>query len=113
MNSLFNSNTLFSIISIFTTETDGSISNLYNIKLINKTEGDLPIELKLKDRVGTVKWVGKQQIVIPAASSMDAEFFLTVPGNAIPEQKNKWKMECWSNGKKIGSDNINFIAPHR
>jgi hypothetical protein len=63
--------------------------------------------------VGAVKWIGKQEIIIPAASSLDAEFFLTVPANAIPEQKNKWKMECWSSGKKIGSDNINFIAPHR
>jgi polyferredoxin len=99
--------------TLFTTEADGSISNLYNIKLINKTEHDMPVELKLKERVGLVKWIGKQEISIPAASSLDAEFFLTVPANAIPEQKNKWKMECWSSGKKIGSDNINFIAPHR
>ncbi len=99
--------------TLFTTEADGSISNLYNIKLINKTEHDMPVELKLKERVGLVKWIGKQEIIIPASSSLDAEFFLTVPANAIPEQKNKWKMECWSSGKKIGSDNINFIAPHR
>jgi cytochrome c oxidase accessory protein FixG len=99
--------------TLFTTEADGSISNLYNIKLINKTEHDMHVELKLKERVGAVKWIGKQEIIIPAASSLDAEFFLTVPANAIPEQKNKWKMECWSSGKKIGSDNINFIAPHR
>lgn len=99
--------------TLFTTEADGSIGNLYNIKFINKTEHDLPIELKLKDRVGKIKWIGKQEVVIPAASSLDAEFFLVVPAEAIPEQKNKWKMECWCNGEKIGSDNINFIAPHK
>jgi cytochrome c oxidase accessory protein FixG len=98
--------------TLFTTETDGSISNLYNVKLINKTEDEMKIELRLKDHEGTVKWIGHEPN-IPPAGTLDAEFFLTVSGQEIKEQKNKWKMECYVNGEKIGSDNITFIAPHQ
>lgn len=98
--------------TLFTTEEDGSISNLYNIKLINKTEAEMKIELRLKDHVGAIKWIGHEPI-IPPAGTLDAEFFLNVPVKEIPDQKNKWKMECWMNGEKIGSDNITFIAPHQ
>jgi polyferredoxin len=98
--------------TLFTTEEDGSISNLYNIKLINKTEADMQVELRLKDHEGLVKWIGHDP-VIPAAGTLDAEFFLNVATDNIHEQKNKWKMECWVNGEKIGSDNITFIAPHQ
>jgi cytochrome c oxidase accessory protein FixG len=98
--------------TLFTTEEDGSISNLYNIKLINKTEADMKVELRLKDHEGRVKWIGHDP-VIPAAGTLDAEFFLNVASENILEQKNKWKMECWVGGEKIGSDNITFIAPHQ
>lgn len=98
--------------TLFTTETDGSISNLYNVKLINKTEEEMKIELRLKDHEGTVKWIGHEPN-IPPAGTLDAAFFLTVSGLEIKEQKNKWKIECYVKGEKIGSDNITFIAPHQ
>ena len=51
------------------------------------------IELRLKDHVGNIKWIGHEPI-IPPAGTLDAEFFLNVPVKEIPDQKNKWKMEC-------------------
>jgi polyferredoxin len=98
--------------SLFQVETDGHINNLYNIKFINKTNREIPIELKLMDHNGTIRWVGKEQIILSPEETKDEEFFLVVSPNEVPTQKNKWKLECWSNDKKLGSENITFIAPH-
>jgi polyferredoxin len=98
--------------SLFQIEKDGHISNLYNVKFINKTRQDLQIELKLKDQNGEVQWIGKNNVTIQKESSIDEEFFLVVSPEDIPTQKNKWKLECWSNDQKLSSENITFIAPH-
>ena len=98
--------------SLFQIEKDGHISNLYNVKFINKTRQDLQIELKLKDQNGEVRWIGKNNVTIQKESSMDEEFFLVVSPEDISTQKNKWKLECWSNEQKLSSENITFIAPH-
>jgi polyferredoxin len=99
--------------SLFQVAENGDINNLYNIKFINKTSSELPVELKLLDHQGTIRWVGKDHIVLAPEESKDEEFFLIVSPKEVPTQKNKWKLECWSNGKKLGTENITFIAPHQ
>ncbi len=38
----------------------GKISNLYNIKLVNKTNQDLPVDLRLLSHQGEIKIIGKR-----------------------------------------------------
>jgi polyferredoxin len=99
--------------SLFQVEANGHINNLYNIKFINKTSRELPVELRLKDHQGIVRWIGKESVTLAPEETKDEEFFLVVDPSEVPTQKNKWKLECWSDGKKIGTENITFIAPHQ
>lgn len=99
--------------SLFQVEANGQINNLYNIKFINKTSRELPVELRLKDHRGIVRWIGKESVTLAPEETKDEEFFLVVDPSEVPTQKNKWKLECWSDGKKIETENITFIAPHQ
>ncbi len=98
--------------SLFQIDKDGHITNLYNIKFINKTSKEIPIELRLKDHEGMIRWIGKESVQLSPEETKDEEFFLAVKPEEVSTQKNKWKLECWSHGQKLGTENITFIAPH-
>jgi hypothetical protein len=52
----------------------GKISNLYNIKLVNKTKEDLPVEIKLLSPAGTIQVIGGE-ILVKQESVGESVFF--------------------------------------
>lgn len=95
---------------LFTVEDDGQISNLYNIKLINKTPYDLPIELKSTDPDVRIEKVGHDWTV-KADSLLDGKVFLILPEKHMTRQKQKIELSIWSNGKEIAHEKTTFIGP--
>ena len=59
-----------------------------------------------------IRWIGKESVQLSPEETKDEEFFLAVKPEEVSTQKNKWKLECWSHGQKLGTENITFIAPH-
>ncbi|MBL0316502.1 MAG: cytochrome c oxidase accessory protein CcoG [Flavobacteriales bacterium] len=97
--------------TLFYTEPDGSISNLYNVKVINKTKGDMPLQFIAQAEGSTIRLIGNQDLVVKKDSLIDTQFFVIVPANNILQQKTKMKVEVWSNGKKITEAKTTFLGP--
>ena len=95
---------------LFQKQEDGRISNLYNIKLINKTRNTLPVELKLIGTDGEIQVVGKP-IVMKPESANDAVFFVIMDKQDIPHRKNKIEIGVYSKGEKLDDVNTNFMGP--
>ncbi|MDZ4822237.1 MAG: cytochrome c oxidase accessory protein CcoG [Flavobacteriales bacterium] len=93
---------------IFTVQEDGQVNNLYQIKIINKTKDDMPIEMRVEG--ATVKPVGNAMMV-KADSLEESEFFILMNANEITHRKNEMVIEFWTNGRLIQKEITTFIGP--
>ncbi len=87
-----------------------STSNLYNIKVINKTMKPIPLTLKLESGNGVVKMVGDAVHVQKEGQGAGA-FFVVLNNKAITERKTEIKIGLYEGDKKISEVNTNFLGP--
>ena len=95
---------------IFQTQTDGRISNLFNIKLANKTRENIPITLKLENIKGEIDIVGND-LTVQAESYFQSPFFVKVEKNQISKRKTKLLIGVYEGNKKIETAETTFIGP--
>jgi cytochrome c oxidase accessory protein FixG len=98
--------------TLFYNEPDGRISNLYNVKIINKTHNDLPLDFLLSDIPGEIRKVGNQELVVKKDSLLDTQLFIVLPAASIEEQKMKINIDVVSSGKTMGQEKTMFLGPH-
>lgn len=95
---------------IFQTLPDGRISNLYSIKLANKTRQDKPITLKLENIQGEIQTVS-QNIAVAAESYQQAPFFVKINRSQIVRRKTPIIIGIYEEGKKIKTASTTFLGP--
>lgn len=95
---------------LYQEQPNNQISNIYNIKLVNKTYNDLPVELKPENFKGEIKMVGKN-IFVPGESLGSGEFFIFLDKNQITQRKTKLKIGVYSNNEKIKTVETTFLGP--
>ena len=92
-------------------ETDeGNISNLYNYQIINKTKESLPIEFKMSDNLGTLKFVGEPPIAAPNEVTEGA-VFIEIDPDDLDGRKNTIYVEVYSNGTLLETVKTSFFGP--
>ena len=95
---------------IFQTLPDGRISNLYNIKLANKTRYDIPVELKLENIKGEIMLINKD-MVVEKESYFLAPFFVKIDSALIKERTTKIQLGLYEKGKKFRTITTTFLGP--
>lgn len=95
---------------LFQTQPNGQISNLYNIKLANKTRKDLPITLKIENLEGEITIIGND-IKVPAESYFQTSFFVNVNRDRIERRKTPLVIGVYQDGKKIKTASTTFLGP--
>ena len=89
---------------------DGRISNLYNIKVINKTNQEFDISLKIE---GTDK--GEIQLVGEGLKFSEGvaqgALFILMPKEELEGAKTKLEISVYSNGELIDETTTNFMGP--
>jgi cytochrome c oxidase accessory protein FixG len=88
-----------------------SISNLYNIKLTNKTMHHYNIDLRPDNFKGRIELVGKPLIEMKPEEQISATFFLIMPRKNIEERKQKIKVGLYEGDKKINTKGSTFLGP--
>lgn len=88
------------------------ISNLYNIQFINKTNREIPLELRVKDYPeATIKRVGDENLIIKAGERVDAVFFIEMSRKDIQKMKTSIEVELVADGEVIDEISTNFVGP--
>jgi len=90
---------------------DKKVSNLYNIKIVNKTFQDLPISVKIIEPKGEVKWVGRGIDSLNEQDISEGEMFIILDQASILTNKTKLKIQILSNDKLMDEVETNFIGP--
>lgn len=90
---------------------DNKLSNLYNAKIINKTNSEFPVELKLENAKGEIKLVGKQSIGLKKEAIQTEMFFVVLSKNDVHATSSKLLVGIYRDGKKIQTIKTNFLGP--
>ena len=88
-----------------------SVSNLYNIKIINKTIKNIPLTLRLENTPGQIIEAEGRSIAVPREGQGRGSFFIVLPGKIITERKIKLRVGLYEGDKKITTLKTNFLGP--
>jgi cytochrome c oxidase accessory protein FixG len=87
-----------------------STSNLYNIKVVNKTMKAIPLSIKLESGNGTIKMVG-DFIHVQKEGQGAGAFFVILNNQSITKRKTEIKLGLYEGNRKISEVTTNFLGP--
>lgn len=88
-----------------------SVSNLYNIKIANKTTRNIPLQVRLEDHNGKVDVIGGKVIPLKKEEEGAGTFFLVLPRTSINERKTVLHVGLYEGNKKIDEIRTSFLGP--
>lgn len=95
---------------LYQPQEDGRFSNLYNIKLVNKTNEDLPVRIELTSHDGEIMNIGSE-ILVKAQTVGESVFFAILDPEDILQEKIPMVFSIYSGDKKIDEIKSTFIGP--
>lgn len=97
---------------LFQQTPDGKISNLYLLKLTNKTQRNLPVELKLENIEGKLTVFGAQSVV-PREQQIESSVLVEIDPNQLAARNTTIKVGVYSEGKRLDTVKTTFIGPRK
>jgi cytochrome c oxidase accessory protein FixG len=98
--------------SLFQQMPNGDYSNLYLLKLINKTNRDVPVELRLDNLEGRVQIMGRPELVVPAAQLAETPVLIELPRDRLQGANTRLVVGVYSaDGRRLQSVKTGFVGP--
>ena len=92
---------------------DEKISNLYDAKIINKTNKNLPLQFKLRDLSGEIKIVSAHESLLKKESLNEFTFFVILDNKDVKERSNKIGIDVIADGKVVQTIKTTFLGPFK
>lgn len=96
---------------LYQEQENNRISNLYQLKVVNKGHKDITASLKLESVEGEIKMIGADSIVLPKGEVKQAQFFLILDRKVLEKRKTKVKVGVYAKGRRMESVETNFMGP--
>jgi len=96
--------------TLFYEKTPGSISNLYNYTLVNKTDSESEIEFKVVDLQADIEYIGKKPSTVSMGPS-EGSLFIIIDKQHLKDRKTKVKVDVYQNDEVIDRVKTNFYGP--
>ena len=97
--------------SLFQKMPDGRYSNLYTVRLVNKTSRDLPVELRLESPAGSIEVMGQGGTVAVAQKLMQNSILVELDASALQSGTTPVVIGVYSAGKKLQTLKTAFVGP--
>ncbi|MBU0679148.1 MAG: cytochrome c oxidase accessory protein CcoG [Verrucomicrobia bacterium] len=97
--------------ALYQTMPTGHLTNLYLLKLLNKTNAEMPVELKLENVEGKITVAGNTN-VMPGKMSEPAVVVELAP-EVLTAEKNPIEIGVYSNGRKLETVRTVFVGPEK
>ena len=98
--------------AMFQTSTDGKFSNLYLLKLINKTHRPIPVQLKLDGSPGTLTTLGGQ-LDLQAEQQTEASVLIEISPDQLASGNTPLTIGVYSGARKLQSIKTIFVGPRK
>jgi len=95
---------------LFQEQPGEKISNLYSIKLTNKTFGSVPVELKLENSDGEITLIGNE-LNLPPNEVSDARFLVLIPKSSLTKMNTILEIGVYRDGEKYETFKTTFLGP--
>jgi cytochrome c oxidase accessory protein FixG len=97
---------------LFQENTDGKISNLYTVKVINKSRRDIPLTFRLENgAAGNLQVMGAGEFVAPKENLAQTSILILLERSALVGGKAKIKVGVYAGEKRIETLKTSFIGP--
>ena len=97
---------------LFQEQEGGKISNLYSVKVVNKTAHDLPLEIRLLSGHGEVRVIGNAPVIAKQTLG-EVVFFLLMDRGQLTGSKTEIEIGVFSGGKKLDQTRATFVGPDK
>ena len=98
--------------TLFQKAEDGTISNLYNYTLVNKTSEVQHITITTQHPHATLQFIGKDDLTLPKDSTVHGSMFIKIPGKDLTDRKTEIKLLVKSNASEEVVE-TNFLGPFK
>ena len=88
-----------------------SITNLYNIKVVNKSIKEVLLTIKVTDGSGKIEIIGNPYITVAKEGQGSGSFFIVLPKTKIHQRSLPVKLSLYEGSVKITDVKTNFLAP--
>jgi len=96
---------------LYQAQPNDQVSNLFTIKLVNKTRKTLPVEIKIEGVPGSkIEMVGRN-LEVKGEGITQGSFFIFLNRVDIKKRKTELKIGIYSNGKLIKIVKTSFLGP--
>ncbi|CAN5116121.1 cytochrome c oxidase accessory protein CcoG [soil metagenome] len=92
-------------------QPNGKISNLYSLKLANKTRKDLPVSLRLENMKGDIMLIGDKNILVLKGDYKNETLFITLNRSDLKDWKTKLTIGLYEGDEKIKTITTSFLGP--
>jgi cytochrome c oxidase accessory protein FixG len=100
--------------SLYQQMPSGDLSNLYLLKVINKTSRDIPVQLRLEDREGRVQVMGQGDLVVPAQDLAETSVLIELPQEKLDGANTKLKLGIYAvSGERLQTVKTGFLGPRK
>ena len=97
---------------LFQQTQEGKISNLYLLKLTNKTQHELPVQLKLENMEGSLQVLGGQ-LRLPPEQQIEASVLVELAPEKLASGNTPLKVGVYSGTKQVEVIDTIFIGPRK
>jgi cytochrome c oxidase accessory protein FixG len=97
--------------SLFQQMPDGRFSNLYTVRLVNKTSREMPVELRLESPAGSLSVMGQGPIVVAPQKSSGNSMLIELDPAVMKPGTTPLVVGVYSNGRKLETLKTAFIGP--
>jgi len=97
--------------SLFQQMPDGHFSNLYTVRVVNKTSREMPVELRLENPAGSLSVMGQGSIVVAPQKLSENSVLIELDPSAMKSGATPLVIGVYSAGKKLETLKTAFIGP--
>ncbi len=97
--------------TLFQQMPDGRFSNLYTLKVVDKTSHDIPVQLKLESPAGTLEVMGQGSISVPSQKLSEYSVLIELEPSAMKSGTTPLVIGVYVNGKKLQTLKTAFVGP--
>ena len=96
--------------ALFQKMPDGRYSNLYTVRVVNKTSREVPIQLKLENPAGSLQVMG-QDLVAPPEKQAETSVLIELDPAVMKPGKTPINVGVYSQGRRLELLKSGFIGP--
>jgi hypothetical protein len=89
-----------------------SISNLYSIKMVNKTTKDVQLQIRITGKInGRIEMIGAPLLHVKKEAQGAGTFFIVLPRQVIDKRKTELYITLFEDNKVVGGGKTTFLGP--